>query len=220
MLNSLLRLHSLHSLCFGSDILSVCVGDSEWRSRLSLTEIAVSHEFARVRVPQNVEGGNKACGLSSHGADQVHRQQQSLEDSEREESGAFHGNQRVRCWSFVHLHDCDYECVAHPSSRGGHGSDSAGIVPSIHSQVLGERSEDNRCLQHLHGELFVRSIDFPKVGDFEHLPVRIIDSTKAIILAVASPSFYHYAHFFLHIHHTQFQHRSHHRIFRIGGCDM
>ena len=35
---------------------------------------------------QIVEGGNKACGLSSHGADQVHRQQQSLEDSEREES--------------------------------------------------------------------------------------------------------------------------------------
>ena len=45
----------------------VCVGDSEWRSRRSLTEIAVSHELARVRVPQNVEGGNKACGLSSHG---------------------------------------------------------------------------------------------------------------------------------------------------------
>ena len=45
---------------------------------------------------------------------------------------------RVRCWSFVHLHDCDYECVAHPASRGGHVSDSAGIVPSIHSQVLGE----------------------------------------------------------------------------------
>ena len=98
---------------------------------------------------------------------------------------------KVRCWSFVHLHDCDYECVAHPASRGGHGSDSAGIIPSIHSQVLGERSEDNRCLQHLHDELFVRSIDFPKVGDFEHLPAHIIDSTKATILAVASPSFIH-----------------------------
>ena len=82
-------------------------------------------------------------------------------------------------------------CVAHPASRGGHGSDSAGIVPSIHSQVLGERSEDNRCLQHLHDELFVRSTNFPKVGDFEHLPAHIIDSTKATILAVASPSFIH-----------------------------
>lgn len=30
---------------------------------------------------------------------------------------------------------------------------------------------------------------FPKVGDFEHLPAHIIDSTKATILAVASPSF-------------------------------
>ena len=91
------------------------------------------------------------------------------------------------------MHDCDYECVAHPASRGGHGSDSAGIVPSIHSQVFGERSEDDRCLQHLHDELFVRSIDFPKVGDFDHLPAHIIDSTKAIILAVASPSFLHNA---------------------------
>ena len=52
------------------------------------------------------------------------------------------------------------------------------------------RSEDNRCLQHLHDELFVRSTNYPKVGDFEHLPVRIIDSTKATILAVASPSFF------------------------------
>ena len=37
---------------------------------------------------------------------------------------------------------------------------------------------------------FVRSIDFPKVRDFEHLPAHIIDSTKATILAVASPSFF------------------------------
>ena len=64
------------------------------------------------------------------------------------------------------------------------------------------------------------SFYFPKVGDFEHLPAHIIDSTKAIILAVAFPSFLHHAHFFLHIHHTQLQHRSHHRIFRIGGCDI
>ena len=30
---------------------------------------------------------------------------------------------------------------------------------------------------------------FPKVGNFEHLPAHIIDSTKATILVVASPSF-------------------------------
>ncbi|CBK21147.2 uncharacterized protein [Blastocystis hominis] len=33
------------------------------------------------------------------------------------------------------------------------------------------------------------SFYFPKVRDFEHLPAHIIDSTKATILAVASPSF-------------------------------
>ena len=33
------------------------------------------------------------------------------------------------------------------------------------------------------------SFYFPKVGDFEHLPAHIIDSTKATILAVASPAF-------------------------------
>ena len=32
--------------------------------------------------------------------------------------------------------------------------------------------------------------------------------------------FLHHYYFFLHIHHTQLQHRSHHRIFRIGGCDI
>ena len=30
------------------------------------------------------------------------------------------------------------------------------------------------------------------MGDFEHLPAHIIDSTKATIFAVASPSFIHY----------------------------
>ena len=41
----------------------------------------------------------------------------------REERGALYGNQRIRCGSFLHLHDYHYECGSHPTSGGGHGSD-------------------------------------------------------------------------------------------------